>query len=286
MRGLKEGKMRLLIIGLFLLSSLGLVGCNESNPNRMAFGELQRNASAVSLNESPNLDLQDVEETPEATPGESPLLDDVSTEGADTEASETEGAGQGESQDRIGPDSLIEGTPVDEAQALKSSGGQSRVYLSCYGGTPENERYGRNWCPAYVYDKPLIQSWANKRGLTSSEANADGYRYAFVRWVDVLRDKPSRDLRYGSSQANYPVYVLTDEHGCELWHHVGSLPVGYLDSKWDQAQHMRHRRPQERLMNSTSAVIPEEPKDPVIVASSAGSCGPGGCRVSRKKNRF
>ncbi|TXH16817.1 MAG: hypothetical protein E6R03_04920 [Hyphomicrobiaceae bacterium] len=244
----------------------------------MAFGDLQQNASAVSLDEPEQIDIQEVDES-----GDSPLLDDVADD-ADTEG--TEAPDQAEAQELIGPDSLIEGDAGNEdaeAQSLKSSGGRSRIYLSCYGGTPENERYGRNWCPAYVQDKPVIQAWANKQGLTSSEANADGYRYAFVRWVDVLRDKPSRDLRYGANQAVYPVYVITDQHGCELWHHVGSLPIGYLESKWKEAHYMRRREAPQRLSRETSETVPVPPKDPVIVASSAGSCGPNGCKVSRKK---
>lgn len=270
-----------LILGLFLLISL--LGCNEAPSHRMAFGD----SSAVEFNtsvlkEDAALDVQDVQDEDE---GDSPLVDPDDGDEAQEVPDNHQEEAQETTQGLLGPDSLAP-EPDASVMSLKSSSSGRKIYLSCYGGTPENDAYGRNWCPWYVHDKPLIQAWANQHGLTTSEANADGYRYAFVRWVDVLRDKPNRDLRYGANEAKFPTYVITDQHGCELWHHVGTLPVGYLDSEWSRASRGHTRRRSQGLLDKEEALthpVDKAPPPAVQTSEVAMSCGPNGCRIVRKR---
>lgn len=259
------------ILGLFLLISL--LGCNQGPSNRMAFGD----GSLASLAQNQELDVEETPDVQDDDEGESPLID--------SEVEETQAEVQEASQGMIGPDSLI--PEPAEAMSLKSSSEKVRVYLSCYGGAGVDRYSGQYWCPQYVRNKPEIQAWANRKGLTSSEANAEGYRYATVRFVDIFRDKPTRDLSYGG-QAMYPTYVMTDQHGHELWHHVGYLEPGYLDAQWNLANHVRRRRSQGLLDNLEASTHPDDNAQ-ASVAVGAGisyQCGPNGCRIVRNRRLF
>jgi len=128
----------------------------------------------------------------------------------------------------IAPDPLAAAPPK-----ISRGPKQPEHYLFCYGGDGIDRQTGRPWCPAYVLDKPKILGWANKNGLTCSEANAANARYAVVQFIDWNRDKPARNLQFSPPDPPlFPTYVIVNQQGEECWHRVGSLPPDELEFIW------------------------------------------------------
>lgn len=150
---------------------------------------------------------------------------------AEMSDSKTRKAINGEA-DATGP--VIAPDPLAAAPPKISRGPkQPEHYLFCYGGTGIDQRTGKPWCPAYVLDKPKIIGWANGNGLPYSEANAANARYAVIQFIDIVRDRPERNLQYDPPNPPlFPTYVVVNRRGEECWHHVGPLVMDEFDFIW------------------------------------------------------
>lgn len=150
------------------------------------------------------------------------------------ENSKTRKAIRGETSDPgavgpvLAPDPLAAAPPP-----LSKQRSQPEHYIFAYGGAGVDPRTGRAWCPGYLFDKPKLTGWANERGITVSEANAPNARYAVLQFVDILRDKPQRNLQFDPPNPPlYPTYLVVDRRGGEVWRHVGPLDMGEFDYVW------------------------------------------------------
>lgn len=122
----------------------------------------------------------------------------------------------------VPPDPLA-AEPTGKKKA--KAGRQPEFWLFCYGG---------EWCQACRYDKPLVQAWANRNGLTTSEANVPDSRLSQVQFVDVTRDNVTRDLAYDKPRpAMYPTYLIVDADGRTVWKRAASrIDIEELDLVW------------------------------------------------------
>lgn len=122
----------------------------------------------------------------------------------------------------VPPDPLA-AEPTSKKKA--KAGRQPEFWLFCYGG---------EWCEACRYDKPQVQAWANRNGLTTSEANVPDSRLSQVQFVDVTRDKVTRDLAYDKPRpAMYPTYLIVDADGRTVWKRAASrIDIEELDLIW------------------------------------------------------
>lgn len=122
----------------------------------------------------------------------------------------------------VPPDPLA-AEPTGKKKA--KAGRQPEFWLFCYGG---------EWCEACRYDKPQVQAWANRNGLTTSEANVPDSRLSQVQFVDVTRDKVTRDLAYDKPRpAMYPTYLIVDADGRTVWKRAASrIDIEELDLIW------------------------------------------------------
>ncbi len=191
--------MRWLILALFLLSSVGLIGCNTP---RLVSAEEQQAGD----------DLPDL--TPE-TDESSRLPSDSSSPPS---LPESEGL-------LSTPDPLAE-EPV-EPTLLKAK--QSPIWLFYYG-------YEK--CQPCQIAKPKVQAWANKKGLTQSESDKPNARMCQVQYIDIVKTAPKRDLSFGGDQPLYPTYVWVDQHGNTLAYYVGKLDESQLEFTWNHAQRL------------------------------------------------
>ena len=245
--------MRMTLVLLLLINlSLFACGCNDAPMSRQA----------AAAEDAYEVDLNDFAE--------------------DAESPDEPEVEKTEPQRLLGPDAL---NPPSDPQMLKSPSRKNLFYLTCYGGDPQNDGYRRNWGPIYVEDKPQLSSWAIQNGLTIAEANVEGYRYANVRFVDLMRDKVNRDLRFGHEQAKYPTYVLTDQQGQVLWYLVGRMNLTELQKAWDLAMHKPVHESFQRLVDTS---IDTSQTHPPKAAEEEGTvqyqCGPNGCKVIRSKS--
>lgn len=128
----------------------------------------------------------------------------------------------------LAPDPLAAAPPPMAKQRS-----QPEHYIFAYGGLGIDQRTGRPWCPGFVIDKPKLTGWANERGITVSEANSPNARYAVLQFVDIVRDKPQRNLQFDPPNPPlFPTYLIVDRRGGEVWRHVGPLDMGEFNSVW------------------------------------------------------
>lgn len=187
--------MRWMKIALFLLSSLGMLGCKM--PTSVSADEPN-----LAESEEPNLD----ESLP---PSES--------DSPDTFPSDSEGLLSNEPPDPLAAE------PVEPAM-LKAAP-KRKVWLFYYGFQA---------CEPCRIGKPNVQAWAAKRGLTQSEADLPNARMCTVQYIDILnpKTKPQRNLDFDGKGAMFPSLVWVDSSGRELWHSVGIPNEKELDLIW------------------------------------------------------
>lgn len=185
--------MRWLTIALFLLSSVGLIGCN---PPRLASAEEQ----------------QAGEDLPDLTPVPEESLRLPSDSSSPISLPESEGL-------LSTPDPLAE-EPV-EPTLLKAN--RKPVFLFYY---------GYEACTPCRIGKPKVQAWASKKGLTQAESTAPNSRMSTVQYIDIVKTKPKRDLSFDGDQPLFPSMVWVDQSGRELWHSVGVPSEQELDLIW------------------------------------------------------
>lgn len=194
-----------------------LAGCSFDTPGPGPAPDTDWNDAAVE--QIIPVDEQ-TEPTPiEPVPDEPPQQEEPATE--EPAAAEAE-----EDQQRelgvVPPDPLA---AEPDGKKKAKAGRQPEFWLFCYGG---------EWCEACRYDKPQVQAWANRNGLTTSEANVPDSRLSQVQFVDVTRDKVTRDLAYDKPRpAMYPTYLIVDADGRTVWKRAASrIDIEELDLIW------------------------------------------------------
>jgi hypothetical protein len=140
------------------------------------------------------------------------------------------------SEEISNPDSgpAVAPNPLEAAPPPMAGGPrQPSHYIFAYGGEGIDKQTGRPWCPAYVLDKPKLTGWANENGITVSEANSVNSRYAVLQFIDIVRDKPRRNLQFNPPDpALYPTYLVVSGDGREIWRHVGPVDLGEFADAW------------------------------------------------------